>query len=73
MSSMKFYDHQPGNGTRYPCWIGKTEDDKWVLVWTKDGGAGGRAFIFKDDGDGMLHYNYLMEKLDVNQADATHF
>jgi len=67
-TSMEFYDHQPGNGTRYPCWFGRTEDDKWVLVWSRDGGASGKAFIFKNDG--MLHYNYLMEKLSINEGDA---
>jgi hypothetical protein len=69
MNDMKFYDHQPGNGTRYPCYIGQAENRNWVLVWLRDGGAMGKAFVFAPNA-GLLHYSYLMEKLEVNEADA---
>ena len=69
MNNMKFYDHQPGNGTRYLCYLGQAENDNWVLVWLHHGGSAGKAFVF-DSNAGLLHYSYLMEKLGVNEADA---
>ncbi len=63
---MKRYIYQPGNNTRYDLYLGKTEDNRWLISWMYRGGSGGKSFAFTDH----VHYTYLEEKLEVNHADA---
>lgn len=66
LTYLRRYDWQPGNGTRYDLLYGRT-GGMWLITWLKHGGSAGPAMLF----DGYIHYTYLMEKLEVNIADAT--
>lgn len=59
------YDWQPGNGTRYDLVYGKC-GDYYMVGWANRHGAGGDFMLFSH----FLHYSYLMEKMNVNAADA---
>ncbi len=59
------YDWQPGNGTRYDLYYGAAGKRTFVS-WMRLGGAGGISMVFTD----YLHYTYMMEKMQINIADA---
>ena len=63
---MKQYEWCPGNGTRYHLAHAETERGTTFIAWLKRGGSGGSCRQFS----GYLHITYLMEKMDVNEADA---
>ena len=60
----------PGNGTRYDLYHGETNDNpsKIFISWMRHGGSGGYSFAFTRDT--FLHYSYIMEKMQLNEADA---
>jgi len=62
---LNHYDWQPGNGTRYDLYYSKTGSRAFVS-WMRRGGAGGTAMAFTH----YLHYSYIMEKMEINTADA---
>ncbi len=62
---LNHYDWQPGNGTRYDLYYGKS-GPKAFVSWMRRGGSGGTAMAFTH----YLHYSYAMEKLEINIADA---
>ena len=63
------YKWQPGNATNYHLLYGKikTEPERYLLCWQRKGGSGGNSFLWEKQ---YLHWTYLSEKLDVNEADA---
>ena len=65
MKTWKRFDWQPGNGTRYDLIYG-SGDPYTQIAWLKRGGSGGTLMLFSD----FLHYSYIMEKMDINIADA---
>ena len=71
-------EYQPGNGSRYCLVITKLDPlgdeflqsigrqgKTWVLTWLA--GSKGKSMTF---GDGLLHFNYVQEKLDCSRSDA---
>lgn len=72
-------EYQPGNGTRYTLTIttlSRFDSDEflkcigregptWLLVWLN--GSTGKAMTF---GRGLLHYNYVRDKLECSISDA---
>ena len=62
--------YEPGNATSYRlCLIEPSdEDNDYLLVWLNAPG-GGRAM--RISADGIVHINYLSEKLGCNDADGT--
>ena len=65
---MKFIDYQPGNGTRYPVYLGQTDKGNWIITLMWSSGSGGTAFKFSG---APIHYSYIIEKLKLNfVADA---
>ncbi len=65
MKTWKRFDWQPGNGTRYDL-IYSGDSSKNLIGWLRMGGSGGRMMLFTD----FLHYSYIMEKMQINIADA---
>jgi hypothetical protein len=63
--TLKRYDWQPGNGTRYDLCYGPV-GDRALVTWLRQGGSGGPSLAFSH----YLHYTYVMEKMSVNIADA---
>ena len=62
---LNHYDWQPGNGTRYDLYYSR-KGDRGFISWMRRGGAGGTAMTFTH----YLHYSYIMEKMEINIADA---
>ena len=60
------YDWQPGNGTRYDLFYGKTSKETGFISWMKFGGASGVSMAFTH----YLHYTYIMEKMQISITDA---
>lgn len=65
MGTWKRFEWMPGNGTRYDL-IYSGDGSTNLIAWMKFGGSGGRLMLFTD----FLHYSYIMEKMQVNIADA---
>ena len=67
------YEWCPGNGTRYHLVHAETERGTFI-AWMKRGGSGGESAWLTGGPamqfSGYLHPTYLMEKMDVNEADA---
>ena len=61
---MKRYEWCPGNGTRYDLLYGKVGNTTFITYMRY--GSGGLTCIVPD----YLHYTYLMEKTQINIADA---
>jgi hypothetical protein len=62
---MKRFDWQPGNGTRYDLICGQV-GDRTMITWMRFGGSGGVTMLFSH----FLHYSYILEKMQINIADA---
>ena len=60
---------EPGNGSRYDLLYGKDNSrGRYILAWMRSGGSGGTCIVWS--AQSYLHYSYLCEKLNVNDADA---
>jgi hypothetical protein len=68
---MKFYEYEPGNGTRYALMFGETDKtNEYMLVWLRNENVGGPAFRVMTH-FGHIDQDYLMEKMRLdNGADA---
>ncbi len=65
MQTWKRFEWMPGNGTRYDLIYGGG-GEKALIAWMHAGGSGGKIMMFTQ----FLHYSYIMEKMQVNIADA---
>lgn len=64
-TNVERYDWQPGNGTRYDLLYGNVGSYSFV-TWLARGGSAGSTMLFSD----FLHYTYMTEKMNINEADA---
>jgi len=69
-TSLSQFTYEPGNGSRYCLFYGRTDRNDCLLVWLKRGDVGGTAFRVMPH-FGVIDQGYFMEKARIeSEADA---
>jgi len=69
---VKYIVWQPGNGSRYECFIGEVEHEGSPMIlfcWVNRGSRGGKSMVMQPEG--YLSASYFKEKMGIgNDEDA---